>query len=125
MKQTFDQALEDLCEAGFTNFNELESQTVCELAALKVMETPTDKLPLLERFDGSRELIMMVAKWIDTNDYELRDDIMGKLENLVSKAYSFAIQIEFERWNKKNEWELEVARIDREHLIYADNRQRI
>jgi hypothetical protein len=122
--QTFNQAVDDLCERGFNKFSELDSQTVAELAALKALEMPNVKMPLLADIDV-KELILMVSKWINNNDYELRDDIMEKLENLVSKAFSYSIQREFELWNKQNEHDLYIAAQDREQLEYAYNRQRI
>ena len=124
MKKKFKQAVENLCDNGFTNFNELESQTAKELVALKIMETSTSDLPS-RIFDINHDLIFMVAKWIDTNDHDLRDDIMEKLENLVTKAFYYQIEKEFDQWNKNNEFELSIARKDLKQLNYAYNRQRI
>lgn len=125
MISKFYTAVQNLCGNGFCKYEKLEYETICDLTALKILETPTKLLPFLEDKDTTRSLITMLAKWLQTYDSDLRDEIMEELTKLATESFESEIEKEFELWHLNEERHAREAKRDREHLIYVDNRQRI
>ena len=122
---TVDKMIAECYEEGLTNTNKVGEYVLQDITALMIQETPTKYLPFIENYDKNRDLMMMLSKWMETEDEEIGYNILDKLRNLAITAYEPKIEELLQEYSSREEKAQQESRREYAAQVYADNRQRI
>lgn len=112
MKDTIECYLSHLWEINRKEMHDLSEEDCQTLACLLIKQTPTKMLPLFENYDRSREVILMMSEWMDSEDDYLGHQILCKMRELIVTAMEPQIEDRMEDYARR---EAVAVRETREH----------
>lgn len=121
----FQSYLGHLFELGKTHTNQIEEESLIDLTAKLIRETPTKYLPILENYDRSRDVICMLSKWMETEDEEVGYEILCKLRDCAISAFESTIDDKLADYAQREEAAQREAAKENAINIYLDNKQRL
>ncbi len=125
MKSKSTKLISFLAEEGYKSTLEIPESTLQDITVNLIRETPTKLLPFLEDHDKTRDILTMLAGWMETEDEEIGRDILDKLRNCAVTAFEPDIDEAIKNYNQREELAQIEARRENAANVYADNRQRI
>ncbi len=116
--------LSHLWELGQTDISQLTDYDMASMTSALIAEQPLSLLPPIEQKDRARQLLVLIGKWIDTEDEDLGRDILDLLRNLVIKSMEPTIEKVMMDYAKREKMAQEQAKEDRlyDNYIYIKNR---
>lgn len=110
MSSKIDIYLSHLWELGRTDLHLLEEVDFTELTSLIIKETPLKLLPFFEKYDVEREIMLMMATWMDREDRYTGDEILSRMSGYMITAMTPLIQDRLENYAKRQGQKTEIFR---------------
>lgn len=116
--------LSHLWEIGRQEMKDLEIEDYIQLTSRLIKETPTKMLPLLENYDKTRYLIIMLSAWMNDEDPDLAQLILEEMRDIAITAMTPMIEDVMESYRKRNAIALreEQKNLTAEGMYYDRNR---
>lgn len=125
MSSTVDMYLNHLWDLGRTEIKKLIEDDYYALTCKIIKETPTKHLPLFEKYDDTREIMIMMADWIEGEDDYLGHEILCKMRDRIIKSMSPLIEDRMHNYSLREEKAAEQNNRNQELEGYAFDKQRI
>lgn len=117
--------LAHLYESGLTSISKLDVEHLQDLTVHLMREMPTKHLPKIEDYDKNRDIMLMLAKWMEGEDEHEGYKLLCEMRDIALKAFEGVIEDKLSDYTRREEAaEREGAR-EREIDIYLDNKQRL
>lgn len=117
--------LGNMFDLGRDTVSRMDQEDYVELTVNLIREMPIKYLPKLADYDHDREIMSLLANWIETEDENDGHKLLYKMREVALKAFAPAVEDEVRHYAFREAKAKQTAKKDAEHLIYQDNKQRI
>lgn len=117
--------LAHLYESGLTSVAKLDAEHLQDLTVHLIREMPIKYLPKLDDYDKNRELILMLAKWMEGEDEHEGYKLLCEMRDVALKAFEGIIDDKLSDYTRREEAAERQGSREREIDIYLDNKQRL